>query len=1541
MKLFIWLIVAILVPLQSFGATTLSNAGWHLVSPGSQTDLNTLLTDQPSIQSIWGWTGSTWSVHFRNAPSSIPTEWQTLSTLQANQAYWFNTTGSAVISGTSGAINCFSDYQLGNSTGWHLLGTPTEIGVIDFFGSQLRNGGTVWSWSGETWNIYTKGDTGESNQFNTTHGTTFSNLRTLAANQGYWVNMGEGNTVLSDEPCVVVQAGQNQVMLNWGEVSGVNNYALYYGASPNIDLTDSQSYQAKITTSTTSQAISGLTGDGPYYLVLVDESATTYEDIYQLPLQNSTGTLSYHSKITAGDSLSGGGTVDGLNRAGAATLSPDGKHLYVTAQDSTNNAVVVFEVNSSTGALTYVEAEKNNENNVANLVYPTKIVLSPNGQQVYVMSYGANSIVIFNRDSSTGALTYSDNVAGTTANGLAVVQDAVFSADGNYLYTVGHQFGVDAIQVSVFTRNATTGALTHLQTNTDANANANTNTVLFPVSIVLSPDEQFIYASGLQEGILAYSRNASNGELTAAHAYSQTQTGFENLATLRRIVFSPDGNQIYALSDNSILVLNRNSTSGALSVSEEHVHGTIASLENSKDLIVSSDGMSVYSTAYVGGFLDDDTINVFRRDLIDGKLTFQTTTLNDSATDYPLSSPVGVVVAGDGSHAYSVGVSYDNANYPSTLSTFDRTLSASTNAAVLSVPDAPTGLSASTFDGGVNLSWGASVGTFVYTVYQSTSASIDVSNSSTYQSKYENIGTNSYSVSSLNNGTKYYFAVAASNHKGSSSGSNEVNATPTANSIVSVCNNTTEVLPVSSDLFHVNLSTELNNETFSLSWTPVNNASKYQLEIPFGNSVYTVNTTSVKSFFTFDTSVASYEYVNSSEQTTFWKLNGNYASAPWSFTIHALDSSDNVFLSSGVHTATAGVSTNTLAQPVGLWGSSGNGSITLNWCDVPDADGYRIHYATDSSAIENNHLDVASGVKTATLTGLTNGTTYYLVVRAINGTKKGIPTYPIAFTPISSSSIDFSIDAVTLNQAVQADYTSAVDSSVPILAGKSTLMRIFARMTGVQQSSKVLVKLTGSRSGGVLDPIYQEMVLSDAHRVSTEEDHFAMAIDLPSTWLLPGTSFYLELDSDDQFTETDESNNRFPATGTRDLGFVETAALKVRLIPMNHATYPALTITDELKNGMGDYLKRLYPIQTLTLDNRTATLDFDEATTASALNKLEEYRALDTTASEKDIFYYGIINGNVGGLGNINPTATANSNLESVGSTDYATFAHEVAHNHGRYHVENKDETNDSSCQLPANADPNYPYNSTGAEYGRIGKMGYNTNSKELYSKTLYHDVMTYCDRSWISDYTYKALYDFETALAAQFPSGFNAVSSRQSAVASQEGFLIFGTVEGGVWTIDSIYASDQAFSSSGEYRFESVDQQGKQFSLFFGLTERDHSLTKRFKVFIPTKEPLTEVKVWQDDRLLLQETQEVTASDKTKRKGDRIRKIDENHWQIEPSYRGKRLIRISKDGGQTWRVLSMGKDESPITVEGVVGDQVEIQTQQGLSNEQEIYTLE
>jgi hypothetical protein len=87
----------------------------------------------------------------------------------------------------------------------------------------------------------------------------------------------------------------------------------------------------------------------------------------------------------------------------------------------------------------------------------------------------------------------------------------------------------------------------------------------------------------------------------------------------------------------------------------------------------------------------------------------------------------------------------------------------------------------------------------------------------------------------------------------------------------------------------------------------------------------------------------------------------------------------------------------TLAPPSALSATAGNGSVNLSWGAVSGATGYRVLRGTTAGG---PYTQVASPTATSyTDTGLSNGTTYYYVVRAFNASLESVNSQQVLATP--------------------------------------------------------------------------------------------------------------------------------------------------------------------------------------------------------------------------------------------------------------------------------------------------------------------------------------------------------------------------------------------------------------------------------------------------------------------------------------------------------------------------------------------------------------
>lgn len=173
---------------------------------------------------------------------------------------------------------------------------------------------------------------------------------------------------------------------------------------------------------------------------------------------NSTGQLSFVEYQMNKENVE-----DGLDGAFAITLSHDGSHVYVGS--GANDAITVFSRNSETGALTLTEVYKNGIEGVDGIDGPLHLEISPDDSYLYVTGSNSDAVTVFSRNSETGALTWIE-MQKNLENGVRGLDEArgvEISSDGAYVYVTGRRD--DA--VNVFERDSDTGMLTFLESHKD------------------------------------------------------------------------------------------------------------------------------------------------------------------------------------------------------------------------------------------------------------------------------------------------------------------------------------------------------------------------------------------------------------------------------------------------------------------------------------------------------------------------------------------------------------------------------------------------------------------------------------------------------------------------------------------------------------------------------------------------------------------------------------------------------------------------------------------------------------------------------------------------------------------------------------------------------------------------------------------------------------------------------------------------------------------------------------------------------------------
>jgi len=278
------------------------------------------------------------------------------------------------------------------------------------------------------------------------------------------------------------------------------------------------------------------------------------------------------------------------------------------------------------------------------------------------------------------------------------------------------------------------------------------------------------------------------------------------------------------------------------------------------------------------------------------------------------------------------------------------------------LPATPAGLTATAGDATVSLAWSVSSGASSYNVFRSTTAGGE--GTTPYKS---GATTAAFVDTAVVNGTTYYYKVAAVNSVGSSAQSTEVSATPKAVTIPAT---------------PTGLTATAGDAQVVLSWSASTGATSYNL--------YRSTTAGGEGTAPVVTGITSTSYTNTglTNGTTYY------------FKVAAVNSAGVSTLSSEV-SATPKSGTTVPATPTGLTATAGDAQVALSWGASSGATSYNLYRSTTVGG--EGSTPVVTGITGTSYinTGLTNGTTYYFKVAAVNSAGVSALSSEVSATPKS------------------------------------------------------------------------------------------------------------------------------------------------------------------------------------------------------------------------------------------------------------------------------------------------------------------------------------------------------------------------------------------------------------------------------------------------------------------------------------------------------------------------------------------------------------
>ena len=321
---------------------------------------------------------------------------------------------------------------------------------------------------------------------------------------------------------------------------------------------------------------------------------------------------------------------------------------------------------------------------------------------------------------------------------------------------------------------------------------------------------------------------------------------------------------------------------------------------------------------------------------------------------------------------------------------------------------------------------------------------------------------------------------------------------------------------------------------------------------------------------------------------------------------------------------------------------------------------------------------------------------------------------------INPSDIELSAGAIYLTQAAQN-----LDGTVPLIAGRPAFLRVFPvgdELSFFEPRARATFYQDGEVVHSAALNAVLEKIVTEPEEETLDRSHNAT---IPGSVIQPGVRMVVELDPDGIVPIAPGSQLRIPAEGTMRLNVVEMPLYHQTIVPVVQTLNSnSQAIIDWAEGKTAEdpffrFLRTVLPVNDMKVTIHEPFYTSADLRTEQGWNRwIAEIRTMWEMEGRRGYYYGASVlppGSAYGGYGYLQTPV-------SVGVNRIQTYTHEIGHNMSLRHID---------CGGPAGPDPNYPHNPAS-----IGIYGFDVERQGIIHPRQFVDLMTYCDPTWISDYS-------------------------------------------------------------------------------------------------------------------------------------------------------------------------------------------------------------